>query len=101
MNPPKGLLPHTINVMSLLMLGLLLAVTEAQAVTYTFDTTKNGSQLWTNTGNWSPTGSPSLTTDVGIIDRSGSSADVNITTPGTATTIKQLTLTAGSSSALT
>ncbi|MEO8205932.1 MAG: hypothetical protein ABI615_07095, partial [Chthoniobacterales bacterium] len=103
MNSSKSLISsNTIRVIPVLMLGLLLAVTETQAATYTFDTAVTGAQSWTTTSNWTPnTGSPSLTTDLGIIDRSASSGDVSITTPGTATTIRQLTLTAGASSALT
>ncbi|MEO8205943.1 MAG: hypothetical protein ABI615_07155 [Chthoniobacterales bacterium] len=90
---------------TLLSIFTLFAVTTVQnikAASYTFDPTVSGSQAWSTVANWGTPGTVSPTTgDLATIDRSTSTLDLNLTTPGTALSLRTLTLTAGSSSVLT
>ncbi|MEO8204767.1 MAG: hypothetical protein ABI615_01210, partial [Chthoniobacterales bacterium] len=84
-------------------LGLLAIGPAANAATtYTFNSALTGSQSWTTTTNWSPTGNPGSAgsyTDVATI--APVSGALNVTTPGSATTIGLINLTGSAGNALT
>ncbi|MEO6847595.1 MAG: PEP-CTERM sorting domain-containing protein [Chthoniobacterales bacterium] len=83
-------------------LSVLTTVQSVKAASYTFDPTVFGNQAWSTVANWGTPGTVSPTTgDQATIDRSTSTSDLNLTTPGTALSLRTLTLTAGSSSVLT
>ncbi|MEO6846503.1 MAG: hypothetical protein ABI254_04540, partial [Chthoniobacterales bacterium] len=84
--------------------SMLLAVglnAQAAATTYTFNPTFNGAQTWSTAADWSSASYPSTASDNAVINRTSSTGDVTITTPGTTLTLGQFNFTSTATKGLT
>ncbi|MEO8205499.1 MAG: hypothetical protein ABI615_04910, partial [Chthoniobacterales bacterium] len=93
--------PHIKFAVLLSCAVLSVQALQAAATTFTFSTSATGAQNWSNTANWTPATAPGTASDNAVINRTGASGDVTVTTPGTALVLGQFNFTAVSGSGLT
>ncbi|MEO6052942.1 MAG: hypothetical protein ABIP97_02925, partial [Chthoniobacterales bacterium] len=87
--------------LAVLVTSVLAVAQNAGATDYSFSNALTGPQNWTDALDWAPATSPTGNSANAIINRTGASGDVTITTPGTVLTLGQFNFTAVSGSGLT